>query len=504
MAFLDTIKIMPLVYQNTTKGIYLGAPEAEGEIREGQSLLDFFEDYIGILQDIKNEKFIISGRKGSGKSAIVKFFRDNSSEENELYSATVKNSDVVMEKMLQTLPNPDDDIYCHLYEWIILTKFVKLLLETYDVRTTKEYNALLSFQRKNSGLLNVDEWKSINLEKDDSRQLNFSPFKNVFSAELGRTIKTNNIKADFIAFIPALREIVMKMLRFQGLERFNFLVLFDDLDINFKLSRNVDKKRILNLIRITRDYNTQYLLGTKSKILLFIRDDVSNHLMGTEADKSKLFASYETRLNWYDENVNEEKTLLRQFINKRIKLAFDKLGVKCNEEDAWISLIDNTPCEDYNNKTAFKFILDFTYYLPRDLVMVFKDLEKKDYKIPMKPSDVKLLLKEYVVKKKDEITDELVIMFEDSNTEIETIIEALRDLSNKPFNKMKDVLECLNNHGLNENLFSVLLDYNLLVPRDDKGNLYYKYRNQKWSGDLSFFNFRLPKCLFCYYHDNTI
>lgn len=504
MAFLDTIKSAPFVFQNTTKGIYLGVPEAEGENRQGQSLLDFFEDYMGILQDIRNEKFVISGRKGAGKSAIVKFFRDNSSEENELYSTTVKNSDVVMEKVLQTASNLGDDIYSHLYEWIILTKFVKLILETYDVRTTQEYNALQSFQKKNSGLLNVDEWKLINLEKADNRLLNFSPFKSVFKAELGRTIKSNNIKADFIAFIPALREIVMKMLRFQGLERFNFIVLFDDLDINFKLTRPEDKKRILNLIRITRDYNTQYLLGTKSKILVFIRDDVSNHLMGTEADKSKLFSSYETRLNWYNELEDEDNTLLRKFINKRIKLAFDKLGIKCNNEDAWASLIDNTPCEEYNFKTAFKFILDFTYYLPRDLLMVFRDLEKKEYKIPMKPSDVKLLLKEYVVKKKDEITDELVIKFEESSTEIETIIEALRDLSNRSFNSMKDVLECLNNHGLNENLFSVLLEYNLLVPRDEKGNLYHKYRNMQWKGDLNSYNFRLPKCLYCYYHDNMI
>ena len=504
MPFFDSIIQPPNYFRNTTKGIYLGVPEAEGEIREGQSLLDFFEDYMGILQDIKNEKFIITGRKGSGKSAIVKYFRDNSSEEKELYSATVKNSDVVMEKIIQTIDNPDDDIYTHLYEWIILTKFVKLLLETHDVKGTQEYNALLNFQRKNSGLLNVDEWKTINLEKADSRQLNFSPFKGVFQAELGRTIRSNNIKADFITFIPALREIVMKMLRFQGLERFNFLVLFDDLDINFKLSRPADKKRLLNLIRITRDYNMGYLLGTRSKILIFIRDDVSNHLMGTEADKSKLFASYETRLNWYNENENEEETLLRFFINKRIKLALEKKGIKCEGGDAWKVLVDNTPCKEYNNKTAFKYILDFTYYLPRDLLMVFRDLEKKDYKIPMKPSDVKILLKEYVSKKKDEITDELVILFEESKNEIETIIEALRDLSNRPYNSMGSVLECLNNHGLNENIFSILLDYNLLVPRDEKGNLYYKYRNQQWIGDLSSYAFRLPKCLYCYFHNNAI
>lgn len=504
MPFFDSIPKYSRTISNTTKGIYLGVPEAEGEIRQGQSLLDFFEDYIGILQDLKNEKFIVSGRKGSGKSAIVKYFRDNSSESNELYSATVKNSDIVLEKAVQCMGDASDDLYSHLYEWIILTKFVKMILETNDVRSTKEYNALLSFQKKNSGLLNVDEWKTLNLEKVDNRQVNFSPFKTIFKAELGKTLKSNNIKADFIAFIPALREIVMKMLRFQGLERFNFLLLFDDLDINFKLTKVEDKRRILNLIRITRDYNTQYLLNTKSKIIIFIRDDVSNHLMGIEADKSKLFASYESRLDWYDENEREEDTLLRKFINKRIKLAFDTLGIKCNENDAWTSLIDNTPCEEYNFRTAFKFILDFTYYLPRDILLVFKDLEKREFRIPMKPSDVKLLLKEYVKKKKDEITDELVIQFEESSSNTESIMEVLRELSYYNINRMSDVLECLNNHGLSENLFSVLLDYNLLVPRDINGKLYYKYRNQQWSGELSDYDFRLPKCLYCYFHDNTI
>lgn len=503
MPFLDSIKFSNVI-SNTTKGVYLGVPEAEGEIRQGQSLLDFFEDYTGILQDIKNEKFIISGRKGSGKSAIVKYFRDNSSEDNELYTATVKNSDVVLEKAVQYIGDVGNDSYVYLYEWIILTKFVKMILETNDVRSTKEYNALLGFQKKNSGLLNVDDWKTLNLERIDSRQINFSPFKSVFGTELGRTLKSNNIKADFIAFIPALREIVMKMLRFEGLSRFNFIVMFDDLDINFKLTRIEDKKRILNLIRITRDYNTQFLLNTNSKIVIFVRDDVSDNLMGTEADKSKIFASYESRINWYDENEKEEDTLLRKFINKRIKLALKKLGIKCNENDAWKSLIDNTPCKEYKDKTAFKYILDFTYYLPRDILMVFRDLEKKEFKIPMKPADVKCLLKEYVKKKKDEITDELVIQFDESSFNTETLIEALRDLSDNSNNKMSDVLECLNNHGLNENLFSLLLDYNLLVPKDVNGKVYYKYRNQHWSGELSNYNFRLHKCLYCYYHDNAI
>lgn len=505
MPFLKHVQ-EKLGLSNTTSGIYLGTPEAEGEIREGQSLLEFFEDYMHVLDDIGKEKFIISGRKGAGKSAIVKYLRDNSSEENELYSATVRPVDIDLEKAIQLADESGGDHYTLLYEWIILTKFVKLLLETHDVRSTPEYRALEKFQTKNSGLLNVDDWNTVNFETADSRKINFSALKPVFNAELGKTIKTTGIQASFIKFIPALREIVIRMLHFEGLKRFDFIVMFDDLDVNFKLSRVIDKNRLLSLIRITKVYNTQYFLKTRGKILLFIRDDVSDQLNGMSTDKGKLFSSYETHLSWYDhlDIEHEEQILLRKFINKRIQLAFESLGKSYNMKDPWSSLIDNTSCVDYNGNTAFKFILDFTFYLPRDLLLVFKDLEKKEIPIPMKPNDVKILLKEFVKRKKVEIMDELVIQFNDDKDTINQLMAALKELSNRNNYKMKDVLDHLVSYGLKEDIFLLLIDYNLLIPKDSKGNLYYKYREMSIEGELNDYVFTMPKCLYCNFHPEKI
>ena len=504
MGFLSGVQ-QKLGISNTTRGLYLGTPEAEGEIRAGRGLLEFFEDYMHIIEELSTEKFIITGRKGAGKSAIVKYIRDNSTEEKEMYSATVRPTDIDLERAVQIAGDSAENLYYHLYEWIILTKLVKLLLETRDVRTTEEYRALERFQTKNSGLLNVDDWDTVNFEKEDSRLINFSTLKAVFNAELGKTIKTTGIKAHFIKFIPALRDIVIRMLHFEGLSRFDFLVLFDDLDINFKLSKDEDKNRLLTLIRITKLYNTEYLKNTKGKILVFIRDDVSDQLNGMAADKSKIFSSYETRLSWYDhlDIDHEESTLLRKFINKRIQLAFEAVGKSCDSSDPWKSLIDNTPCKDYNENTAFKFILDFTFYLPRDLLLIFRDLEKKELPIPMKPSDVKILLKEYVKKKKDEIMDELTIQFDDKES-INQLMAALKELSNRNNYKMKDVLDQLNQYGLNENVFLLLIDYNLLIPKDNKGKLYYKYREMQIEGELNDFVFTMPKCLYCNFHPEKI
>lgn len=503
MSFLQGVQ-KKLGVLNTTRGLYLGTPEAEGEIRAGHGLPEFFEDYMHVIDDIATEKFIITGRKGAGKSAVVRYLRENSSEEKEMFSATVRNSDVDLERAIQIV-NDEVGQHAQLYEWIILTKFVKLLLATSDVQTTEEYRALERFQVKNSGLLNVDDWDTVNFEKEDSRYINFSALKSVFNAQLGKNLKTSGIKAHFIKFIPALREIVVRMLHFEGLNRFDFLVLFDDLDINFKLSRNGDKSRLLNLIRVTKLYNTEYLKGTKGKILIFIRDDVSDQLNGMAADKSKMFSSYETRLSWYDYLGidHEETTLLRKFINKRIQLAFDSLGRTYDTSDPWKSFVDNTPCQDYNNNTAFKYILDFTFYLPRDLLLIFKDLEKKDIPLPMKASDVKTILKEYVRRKKEEIEDELTIQFDDSDS-INQLMAALKELSNRKNYNMKDVLDKLSQYGLNENIFLLLIDYNLLIPRDSKGKLYYKYREMPVEGGLNGYVFTMPKCLYCYFHPEKI
>ena len=53
----------------TTKDFYFGFPEAEGENKKGQSLTDYFEDYLDIISELDKGRFLFIGRKGVGKSA---------------------------------------------------------------------------------------------------------------------------------------------------------------------------------------------------------------------------------------------------------------------------------------------------------------------------------------------------------------------------------------------------------------------------------------------------
>lgn len=80
--------------QNSKRAFSLGKPEAEDELQQtsaSPSLKNIFIDEIGIIDAIAAGRFIITGRKGTGKSAIVGYIKLNSFPEEEYsYCAIIK------------------------------------------------------------------------------------------------------------------------------------------------------------------------------------------------------------------------------------------------------------------------------------------------------------------------------------------------------------------------------------------------------------------------------
>ena len=86
----------------TTKDFYFGSPEAEGENVTGSSLIDYFEDYLGVIRELERNHFIFIGRKGVGKSAIAKFIKDTSDKKDDSHAAIVRIGDYNKERIIQS------------------------------------------------------------------------------------------------------------------------------------------------------------------------------------------------------------------------------------------------------------------------------------------------------------------------------------------------------------------------------------------------------------------
>lgn len=470
----------------TTKGLYLGKPEAEAE---KQSILDYFEDYFDLEESISQGNFIITGRKGSGKSAYAVWMQQNALKCEDEYCSLVLKYEFDLEAIINAIPTSDVK-YEALFEWIILVRLEKMMLDSGIGTYLNQGRALKKFYESNAGYVNIDKYSIV--EIINNKEVNFAPLKSNFGF-FNKLFGTKSIKAPFYQMITPLRDTVIQMLNMSIFKDAKFSVLFDDLDVKLKLSREQDKAMLLDLIRVARRYNNEYLQRTTAKVLIFLRDDISDRLSGADGDESKMFTSYVRCINWYEHDMavkDEKQVLLRQFINKRLAIAFSRINYDYNKEDPWLSFVVETG----DRKSSFKYILDHTFYLPRDLLTIFKDVASKNMKLPLSHTDVNTLLREYAPLRKNEIEDELCVAVEDSD-KVKRIFKVLSKIGRDGDVTYERLMELLSDEELNTQFVPLMLDYSLLVPVDEYGHFFFSYREQSLTRDLADYTFTIPRFL---------
>ena len=70
--------------------------------------------------------------------------------------------------------------------------------------------------------------------------------------------------------------------------------------------------------------------------------------------------------------------------NRRIEINFQNHNIDFRG-DAWAALIKNRKLWEQiiNPKTSFKYILDFTFYRPRDIITFLKTISTENYIYPI-------------------------------------------------------------------------------------------------------------------------
>ncbi|MBS9525852.1 hypothetical protein KI659_17660 [Litoribacter alkaliphilus] len=492
--------------KGTTRGFYFGSTEAEGENIEGQSLVNYFEDYLNILPLLREGRFIFLGRKGAGKSAIAKYIKDTSDKETDSYASLIKMQDLELEKLIQNDAfNDFENKELVIFEWLILVQLIKLFIKNDSARYTREYPKLKKFIDKNSGIVNIDKYQIKQIIEDKNFEVSFGPLKHIFEGVFKNHFGTKMEKAPFHQLIPPLREIVEKIVKYEVNRDNEFWLLFDDLDITFQ-ENEIQQKMITELLRISKRYNNEILTGSNSKIVVFLRDDIKRKIESLYPDTGKLFTSYEIIIDWYDHEtfkLDENVTNLKSFINRRIEYNFLKNNISYNKDNPWESLIKEDYYE-YQNKTSFKYLIDFTFYRPRDLVLFFSKIGHRDYLYPLTPDTFKSLLKKYIQSNIIEIKNELGLNFKQN--EINELFDTVFPYIIKhPHLTKQKLCETLDEKCFSEKsnqVFQSLKDYALIAFKSSQGKLFFEHRGEIITDEESDKYFiTLPKCIYHYYVD---
>lgn len=489
----------PFKKKYTTEGMFIGKPEAEAERVDTHAL---FQDYLDIETNIKRGNFLITGRKGAGKSAYAIWLQDKAQNDEKIFCSLLKKDELALEEMIQAV----DAVtlkYEALFEWIILVRIVKLVLDSNTGTYLKQINALSRFYEKNAGLVSIDKY--VIKEILTNKEVNFSPLKGEFGF-FSKFLGNKSIKAPFYQMISPLRETLLQVLKMEIFKDIQFLLLFDDLDVKFKLTREADRTMLMDLIRIARRYNTEYFSNTNAKVLLFIRDDIGDRLEGVDSDKSKIFGSYEYCINWYEHDIaqkDETALMLRRFINHRLALNFERCDIPYNKVDPWLSFVEEgIPVE--GQKSQFKYILDHTFYLPRDLINLFKNISEKRLQIPLSKTAVNSLLRDFADIKKQEICDELYVVYDHDEDMVDKLFQVIEKVNSGRDVSYEQILGYLDELSLPHKEFHIMLEYNLLVPVSKVTNhLFFNYREKAVSKRFDNYTYRPPKILKLYFFNRN-
>ena len=466
----------------TTENLFIGNPEAESEANNKSrvKLNEVFEDYMKIIPDLETEKFIVTGRKGSGKSAIGTIIYNESKINANKFCCFVRKNDFDLEEIVQISEEANHPIQKELlFKWLILTRLLRLITENEAINKKPEIRILNEFLKKNSGFVDINKYEIKEIISSNGFQIHIENFLR-FLRIIGKKDTTlKGQKAEFYKLIPSL-EISIKAILTSHEEKNNgnsYRIIIDDLDIDFKAENPSIVNSTLELIRIVKDYNNNLFSDNEinAKVIILLRDDISSVLIKESADMAKIFRSYSIPIKWYEHKLflqDENLTKLKQFINKRILKTLLENKIEINNVDPWNYLL----FDESITSTSFKYIIDHTFHTPRDLILFFQDLDKNKYRIPLGFREINSLISSYAIKAKEEIENALAIHF--TSLEIEKIFNLLHDLSRTSDFDMLQFNELIKNHDINKeakNLLEILYDYSLIGNRSQNGNPYFNF-----------------------------
>lgn len=482
--------------KKSTAALYIGAPEAEAESLPTSrvSLHDVYEDHHNLFTELSNEKFIVVGRKGCGKSAFAEYAHSLSQNDANLFVSFIRQDTISMETLVQlgNVDGQESSSKEHLFKWLIYTNILNLFFNNEAASQSSDFNLLREFLKKNSGYIDIDKGEILELVKKHNFEINIEQFKRFFKGKYGQEVQIKESRAAYYKLLPHLEKVVISVLSSRvNLENDNsYVVFFDDLDIGFNAENPESVDTVINLLRTAKHVNNNVFSrnNTSAKAIILIRDDVERLLSPMGADIAKIFSSYSVSLDWYQEEYlqqyRENELGLKKLIDKRISNAFKLAEIPMTKSTAWDSLVSDS----FSPKSSFKYICDHTFLRPRDLILLFKPLETGRYSLPLTKHNINSLLGQYASELVKELSNELSSFYEP--TQIQNIFDSLKEINNKynctyqqATNVIQDNCKNVNPDKLLEDLFA-----RSLLGTIDKSSKFVRFKHKTSKKDAGEYN----------------
>lgn len=368
--------------------LFIGKIDAKNEILENsKNEKDRFLDSYLIPENImvdsffKGNKYIISGLKGTGKTALLQYISlsidkekdtktsfilfksDFTADDKKDFSRAINTS--VADK--NDIPDNEED-FVNIWHWFLHRQIIKMIDKN---KTPFENNK--DFDKYKNCILapkigNEESGISRFLPKLKKGNVELEGDFEFLKGKLGLDFewiseKHNQVK--FSSIVKQADELFKKL----SPSTTSFYIFIDELELTFGKIKQYQKD-----IRLIRDlliaiYNLNNLCRKNKYPIFFltaIRSEVLTAIPASGKEINKIVSDFGVALNWHQAGGSINNHPLLKIINKKIQASEKSLSLPVTEniEDLW----DKYFTKNFANRPIQEYILHQTWYRPRDIV----------------------------------------------------------------------------------------------------------------------------------------
>ncbi|BBF92112.1 P-loop ATPase, Sll1717 family [Blastochloris tepida] len=402
-------------------------------------LLECFEDHEAYIAAKKHDKFLIVGRKGSGKTAIFRKLVSDKAYDYFCHGHSFSDYPWFHHDAQKKAGVPDAECFRYSWEYVMLISLARMILkDANDPWSEESLEAMVRLQDFVKDSYGTTE-PELNRIFSPNTKLKLKPSLTAGLGPVSASIVAEQVEIPKLPLIvyevnQALLETIIRCLN----PNFNYHICFDELDRNFSLTEEIYRHRLSGLLIAARDFNRNLRRsGKNASVIIFLRDDILRYLKFE--DKNKIVEDSAMMIEWDKRSTSRT---LKGLMEKRFSKV---LGIP--DSLAWEEVF----AEDQQmpgRQTKYQYILDRTFKRPRDIIKFTNEIlrhykQDGDQVGKFVNKNIISAREEYSKYMKKELVDEVHKHFPDEDFAFD-VIRTIGNLS-FTFNKFKESYDELKN-----------------------------------------------------------
>ncbi|MCW7464034.1 P-loop ATPase, Sll1717 family [Leptospira limi] len=353
-------------------------PEFPVSSEDDVDLMKYFINTSHIKELLTTPKWMILGRKGTGKTAIYRYLQSTdflSNKKKLCIPLNFREYPWPTHKLYKETMEGEINAYYKSWHYLItvqtLSKFINHL-EKNGEKLSGELSKAKQIIQKIYGsplpsLIEVIKGKLFRVQKIELPSGEIDDFSvsggNISFEDASKSEELiSSLRSNAFSIHNYFEKILSKYIN-----DYDLYVTLDQLDENWLESEIEDYSKILvNLVTVCKSINSESITSNrKLKCILFLRTDIYETLRFN--DKNKVYQSSAIEIKWDEKSLNE-------MFFERIK-KYKPSNVKIEPKLKSDSVFEVRKVK--NGATPFKHILRRSFYRPRDVIVYFNNIRKE-------------------------------------------------------------------------------------------------------------------------------